>query len=140
MAGFPKGKDKLGEKAKRPHQGLPLDSNVIAKLIPECRGNMSRIADLMGCARSSIYDKIQREPLLKQAVLDARERFVDDLEDCCEYDAINNQKAETLRIFLLKTRGRSRGYEQTEDKYAAQDIARAAFEFVLNKTANPAES
>lgn len=140
MAGFPKGDKVLGAKAKRPHPGVPINSNTVLELIPKTRGNLSRIADLIGCARSTIQDKVNREPILKQAISDARERFVDDLEDCCEYDAVNNPKAETLRIFLLKTRGRARGYEQTEDKYAAQDIARAAFEFVLNKTANPAES
>lgn len=140
MAGFPKGKDKIGEKAKRPHKGLPLDSTVILEQIRLCKGNISRIADTMGSARSSIRDKIDREPILKQALDDARERFVDELEDAVEYDALNNPKDATLRIFLLKTRARHRGYEQDDNKQHAQDIAKAAFEFVLNKSANPAES
>lgn len=140
MAGFPKGKTALANVAKRPMPGIPFNRDTILELITKLRGNLSRIADAIGSNRHSVRAFIQNDNELKQALDNSRERFVDELEDYCEYDAVNNPKAETLRIFLLKTRGRARGYEQTEDKYAAQDIARAAFEFVLNKTANPAES
>ena len=40
---------------------------------------------------------------------------------------------------MLKTQGRSRGYDQ-DMRDNAQDIARAAFDFVMNRSKNPAES
>ena len=131
---FPKPK-----KAKRPHPGVPLDSAVIIELVHKHKGNLSRVADAIGCARSTIQDKMNREPEIKKAVMDERERFVDELEDSCEYQAIH-EKDTALKIFLLKTRARARGYEQDMNPNATQDIAKAAFDFVLNKTANPAES
>ena len=53
-------------------------------------------------------------------------------------DAIERQDA-TMRIFLLKTLGRHRGYEQDDNMNAAKDIAKAAFDFIINKSKNPAE-
>ena len=128
-------------KARDPKRGVPLaatDDDVL-RAIKAQRGNMSRIADVFSVARSTIHDRIQRNPILKQALADERERFVDDLEDACEHQAVND-KDTTLKIFLLKTRARTRGYEQDNNSNATQDIAKAAFDFVLNKTANPAES
>ena len=53
--GFPKGSKRLGEKAKEPKQnGIKLDDAVILPLITKYRGNISRIADAMGCNRSTI--------------------------------------------------------------------------------------
>ena len=45
-----------------------------------------------------------------------------------------------LQCFILKTQGRSRGYDQDEMKNCAKDIATAAFDFIINKSKNPAES
>ena len=134
MAGFPK-----EPKVKRPKPGIPLDSEVVLGLIRKHHGNISRIADAIGCARHTIRAKCDREPDLKQALDSERERFVDELEDACEYQAIHD-KDTALKIFLLKTRARARGYEQDMNPNATQDIAKAAFDFVLNRTANPAES
>ena len=127
------------KKTKRPHPGVPLDSAVIIDLVHKHKGNLSRVADAIGCARSTIQDKMNREPEIKKAVTDERERFVDELEDSCEHQAIH-EKDTALKIFLLKTRARARGYEQDMNPNATQDIAKAAFDFVLNRTANPAES
>lgn len=78
-------------------------------------------------------------PEVKEAVEQERERFVDALEEVCEIDALEQPSQVALRMFLLKTRGQKRGYSMKEDGNNVQDIAKAAFEFVLNKGANPAE-
>ena len=61
-----------------------------------------------------------------QALEDARERRIDQLERSCWDDAIEHHDT-ALRCFLLKTQARHRGYDQDEAKNAAKDIATAAF-------------
>jgi hypothetical protein len=141
MAGFPskaKGNQR-GEKAKRPHPGIPLDKNMILELIIKHHGNLSRVADACGSHRHVIRRRCEADPELKVALEDARERIIDELEKSCWEDAIDNRDT-ALRCFLLKTQARHRGYDQDEAKNAAKDIATAAFDFIINKTKNPAES
>ncbi len=140
MAGFPsvnKG-NKLGEKAKRPHAGVALNKKTISTLITKCHGNVSRIADTLGSNRNSVYNMIQRDEELKQQLKDSRERQLDELEQSCFERAIETNDT-TLQLFLLKTQGKNRGYEQSEAQNTAKDIATAAFDFIVNKSKNPAE-
>ena len=141
MAGFPSVKkgNKLGEKAKQNRAGIPLDKTLLLKLIPEYDGNLSRIADSIGTTRGCIRRRCDNDADLKEALEDARERIIDQLERSCWHDAIENRDT-ALRCFLLKTQARHRGYEQDEAKNAAKDIATAAFDFIVNKSKNPAES
>ena len=143
VAGFPdpkSAKGKRGEKARDPAPGSKVNRDDMIKALRQCDGNISQAAERVGCTRLTIQRAVDSDPLVKQARDDARDSWCDKLESTVEYDAINNPKCETLRIFLLKTRLRHRGYEQDDNKNHAQDIAKAAFDFVLNKTANPAES
>lgn len=141
MAGFPKGKKILGAVAKQNMQGVDLyktiDKDALIKLIHKVRGNLSRVADQIGCHRSTIANRVEKESDLKQAVHDARQRWIDDIEDSAREQAANGDT--TMGIFMLKTQGRSRGYDQ-DMRDNAQDIARAAFDFVMNRSKNPAES
>lgn len=140
MAGFPsvaKG-NKVGEKAKRPRPGVPLDKNQILELIPKTHGNISRIADALGSTRGTVRRRIDSDLELKTALEDARERVIDELEESV-WDRAMNSNDTTLQLFLLKTQAKHRGYEQDEAKNAAKDIATAAFDFIINKSKNPAE-
>jgi hypothetical protein len=140
MAGFPskaKG-NKLGEVAKRPHAGIALDKNTIASLIHTHTGNVSRIADSIGSCRGSVSAFINRDPELQAMLKQSRERQLDELEKSCFDRAIETNDT-TLQLFLLKTQGKSRGYEQSEAQNTAKDIATAAFDFIVNKSKNPAE-
>ena len=138
MAGFPK--QTKATKARDPQPGIKVDREAIIKALHAHRGNISQAAHFLGCARLTIHRACESDSLVKEAREQARETFLDELEDSCEYEAINNSNAHVLKMFLLKTRGKHRGYEQDDNKNHAQDIAKAAFDFVLNKTANPAES
>ena len=140
MAGFPsvaKG-NKVGEKAKLPQPGIPLDKNQILELIPKTHGNISRIADALGSTRGTVRRRIDADLELKTALEDARERVIDELEESV-WDRAMNSNDTTLQLFLLKTQAKHRGYEQDEAKNAAKDIATAAFDFIVNKSKNPAE-
>ncbi len=140
MAGFPSVKkgNALGEKAKRPMPGIPLDKNLLLELIPKYKGNLSRIADAIGTTRGTIRRRCQNDTELGDALEDARERMLDNLEDCV-WNRAEESKDTALQLFLLKTQGRKRGYDQDEMKNAAKDIATAAFDFIVNKSKNPAE-
>lgn len=135
MAGFPsKEKGNLkGHKAKCPKPGIALDKEVLLRLIKEEGGNLSRCADRIGTTRHAIRHRCENDPELGQALEDARERRIDDLERSCWDDAIEN-KDTALRCFLLKTQARHRGYDQSEAQNTAKDIATAAFDFIVNKS------
>lgn len=138
MAGFPstaKG-NKLGDKAKRPKPGIPLDKNQLLELIAKTHGNLSRVADAMGTTRTSVRNRIEADKELKEALEAARERIIDELEESVWERAIES-KDTTLQLFLLKTQARHRGYDQDEAKNAAKDIATAAFDFIISKQPKP---
>jgi hypothetical protein len=140
MAGFPskaKG-NQIGEKAKQPRPGIPLDKNIMLELIPKYHGNLSKVADAMGTTRYTIRRRCDADIELKQALEDARERIIDELERTV-WDRALESNDTTLQLFLLKTQAKHRGYEQDEVKNAAKDIATAAFDFIVNKSKNPAE-
>jgi hypothetical protein len=141
MAGFPSVKkgNKLGEVAKQPHAGVPLDKNTMLKLIIEEGGNLSRVADRMGSSRNLIRNRCDNDDDLRQALDDSRERRIDALEKSCWDDAIE-QRDTALRCFLLKTQAKHRGYDQDEAKNAAKDIATAAFDFIVSKQKQEDES
>ena len=135
MAGFPskaKGNAK-GEIAKQPRPGVPLDKKLIAELLAKHNGNLSAVADSMGTTRYTIRRRCDADPELATALEEARERQIDELEDACWQDAIE-RKDTGLRCFLLKTRARHRGYDQSEALHTAKDIATAAFDFIVSKS------
>lgn len=141
MAGFPSKKkgNLIGEKAKQPHAGVPLDKETIRDLLVKCTGNLSRVADSMGSTRQSVRRVIDKDPELTDLLAEVRERRIDVLEDACFQDAIEGRDT-GLRCFLLKTQARHRGYDQDDNKNAAKDIATAAFDFIVNKSKNPADN
>lgn len=135
MAGFPsksKGNAK-GETARCPRPGIPLDKNLMLDLIAKEHGNLSRVADIMGTTRYTIRDRCDKDPELLKALTDARERQLDQLEQSC-FDRAMDTGDTTLQLFLLKTQGKHRGYDQSEAQHAAKDIATAAFDFILSKS------
>ncbi len=129
--------NKIGEVARKPMPGVPLDPNEIARLLVYYHGNISRVADKMGTCRGSVRRRIDNSPELTALKKECRERFLDDLEECSWHKALQGDTI--MQLFLLKTIGKQRGYDQNDNANAAQDIAKAAFEFVLNKSKNPAQ-
>jgi hypothetical protein len=134
MAGFPSVKkgNKIGEKAKRPHPGIPLVKETLMELIKRHKGNLSRVADALGTTRVSIRNRTNQDQELQDCLQEARERWLDDIEESVLGRA-NESNDTALQCFVLKTQGRHRGWEQDENKNAAKDIATAAFDFIVKK-------
>lgn len=122
----------IAQKAKRPRPGMPFDKAVVADLITKLQGNVSRVADTLGSCRGSIRNFIDNHPDLQALLKQARERQLDALEQTVFDRAIESNDT-TLQLFLLKTQGKSRGYDQDEAKHAAREVANAAFEFIISK-------
>jgi DNA-directed RNA polymerase subunit N (RpoN/RPB10) len=135
MVGFPsKSKGNIkGETAKQPHPGIPLNKDQVQPLIKRLNGNLSKIADSIGTTRGCVRRLIDKHDDLRQELDDSRERVLDELEDVTWQDAIDN-KDPAMRCFLLKTRGKHRGYDQDDNKNIAKDIASAAFDYIVNKS------
>lgn len=138
MAGFPTVKkgNKKGEVAKQPRPGIPLDKNMLLELIAKHSGNLSRVADACGSHRHVIRRRCEADKELGDALENARERNIDELEECV-WERAKESKDTALQLFLLKTQARHRGYDQDEAKNAAKDIATAAFDFIVSKQSNP---
>lgn len=136
MAGFPskaKG-NRIGESpVKQPRPGVPLDKKTILDLIRKTNGNVSRVADAMGTDRGCIRRKVDADQELQDALKQARERQIDQLEEAV-FERAQDSQDTTLQLFILKTQGRHRGWDQSEAQNAAKDIATAAFDFIVNKT------
>ena len=130
--------NKLGEKAKRPHPGIPLNKESLLELIKKHKGNLSRVADALGTTRVSVRNRVNSDQELRDCLDESRERWLDDIEESVLSRA-NESNDTALQCFVLKTQGRHRGWEQDDNKNAAKDIASAAFEFIVNKSKNPAE-
>ena len=134
MAGFPSTKkgNKKGEKAKRPHPGIPLVKETLLALIIEEHGNLSEVADRLGTTRTAVRHRCDNDKDLQEALLEARERKLDRLE-ASVWRRAEESNDTGLQCFILKTQGKSRGYDQDENKNAAKDIANAAFEYITGK-------
>ncbi len=146
MAGFPSRKNNpnlVGEKAKRPIPGIAIEKQVpiekIEELIVKHKGNLSRVAESIGTTRHTMRDVCDRNPSLKQALNDARERWIDNIEESVLSRAEDSNDT-ALQCFVLKTQAKHRGWEQDDNKNVAKDIAAEAFAFVLNRSKNPAET
>lgn len=139
MAGFPKGEKRLGDTAKRPIPGTPLDKNLIEQAVIHYKGNLSRAADSLGIHRNSLRRAIENDEHLTTVLEDCRLRKIELIEDAV-YDRAAESQDTALQAFVLKTQGRNRGWDQSEAQHAAKDIATAAFDFIINRSKNPAES
>ena len=128
----------LGDKASRPKPGIPILKEDIATLVIEEHGNLSRVADRLGSTRTCVRNRINADPELKEILDEARERKLDRLEDSVWRRAEDSNDT-GLQCFILKTQGRHRGYDQDDTRNAAREIATAAFDFIVNKSKNPAE-
>jgi len=89
--------------------GSPSDDDV-AEAIRLCDGNISAAARHLGVSRRTVYDRIHKNPALKETLMEAREVNLDELEDTL-YDMAKNGNITAL-IFALKTQGRERGYSE----------------------------
>lgn len=76
-------------------------------------GNITAVAKALGISRQSIYKRMAKEPLLRDAQADASERMVD-VAEAALIGQIKKGNTAAI-IFTLKTKGKRRGWvERTE--------------------------
>lgn len=131
---FPRKKDgsHAGDKALRPHPGIPLKKELILQLIKKHKGNLTKAADAMGTTRKALRVRCDNDIELGDALIAARDRWIDDIEESVLSRALESGDT-GLQCFVLKTQGRHRGWDQDQDRNAAKDIATAAFDFIIKK-------
>ena len=117
--------------------GVPLDKEAVKEQILKYKGNLTKAATALKCARQSLMRIVRVNPDVKEVLDDARERVIDEVEDAFTKKAISGDT--TASIFFLKTRARERGYDQ-DFRADMESVTRAALDFALNKSRNPAES
>lgn len=127
---------RCADKAEQPIPGVALDKEKIKELLIKYRGNVTRVAVALKCARGSLQRIIRTNPDVKEVLEEARERVIDEVEDAFTQRAIKGDT--TAAIFFLKTRARERGYDQ-DYRADIEAVTRAALDFALNKSKNPAE-
>lgn len=128
-----KPKKQLGDSpCRQPMPGVPIDKELIKEAVYKYHGNLSRVADSLGTTRTSVRRRIDSDETLKEALEEARERKIDELEEAVIDRAIRTNDT-GIQCFLLKTQARGRGYNQDDKTEAAKEIATAAFQFIIEK-------
>lgn len=123
----------MDTKKKREQYGRRPSSGQFYKVCEANAGIVGDVAAALGVRRSTVYLWCSKYPEYRQALNDARERFIDLAESqlrrlvtgvpAFEVDENGEKRfagwverpSETAIIFTLKTRGRSRGYVERQE-------------------------
>jgi hypothetical protein len=85
----------------------------IEPLIDKTNGNIAAIARSLGFSRTAIYNCIAKHPALVQAIEDARQGMLDNVESSL-YRAVLDGNVVAM-IFYLKTQGKRRGWVERQE-------------------------
>lgn len=92
---------------------VKLSAEKLIPLIEELNGNLSMVSRKLGVARNTVYRFISDKPTIQQALSDAREKMIDNVESKLYSKALDGDT--TAMIFFLKTQGKSRGYVERQE-------------------------
>jgi hypothetical protein len=92
---------------------MQLTVEKVQEALESCSGNISFAARKLGCARRTLYYKIQASTTLKAALEDARETALDNAESALQ-SAVLAKEAWAV-CFTLKTIGKGRGYVERNE-------------------------
>jgi hypothetical protein len=92
---------------------IAVTPETILPLVKEYRGNLTTVARKLRVSRATILDRVNKSPELKQALFDARESLIDDVEQVF-YEQVLSGTNPILMIFFLKTRAAHRGYIESK--------------------------
>jgi AcrR family transcriptional regulator len=90
-----------------------LTAEKIIPLIDEYTGNLSMVARKLGVSRTTLYRFLSDKPTVKQALEEAREKMIDNVESKLYSKALAGDT--TAMIFFLKTQGKQRGYIERQE-------------------------
>ncbi len=105
----------------------------IAKALWATKGLQYLAAEMLGCSPGLVCLRIKESPYLQAVVYDAREKRIDLAEKALS--RLIEQDDTTAILFLLKTIGKKRGYEQEVQKVVdAKDYLDLAISQMKNQT------
>ena len=82
-------------------------------VIPDTRGNISKIAEKVGCSRPTVYKAMKDWSTVADAIKEEKERFKDQMETTIEQKCLDGDT--TMMIFYAKTQMRDRGYAEKSE-------------------------
>lgn len=85
----------------------------IEPLITEYNGNIAAVARRLGCSRALIHKHANKSATLKDAISDARETMLDNVESALYKQVLEGNT--TAMIFWLKTQGKQRGWVERQE-------------------------
>lgn len=100
---------------------LKVQKQNVLETLAKTKGLVSPAARILGVSRGTLYNYIQADPEIKQAVYDSRETLIDMAEAKLAELVANGET--TAIIFTLKTIGKHRGYiEKTETDHFIKEM------------------
>src|SRR5215204_2851045 len=98
----------------------------VAEAVRENRGLLTQAARQLGVHRNSLARLRDEDEGVRNLVVEAQESLVDELEDVAFGRALRGGGSQQLLMFLLKTKGKARGYREgaREREAASQNNVR----------------
>ena len=113
--------------ARNPHPGYKIDLDKAAEALYEARGILAHAADMLGCTRRALSDLCNKHEKLREALEDARERRIDEVERAA-YQRARDLSCPNVQKFILSTLGHKRGYvppQQTSNQNSLTNLQKA---------------
>ena len=98
-----------------------LHDEEVRRALVVSHGSISSAARRLGITRQTIYNALERWPELREIVEDERELLLDKAETAL-YKAVKRGERWAI-CFMLKTRGRARGYTERQEVSKAEDYS-----------------
>jgi len=105
---------------------MALDKDQILKAVENSGGYVSLIAERIGCSYKSIYNWIEKDEDVAEALKRERIKQVDHAEG--KLQSLIKKENPTAIIFYLKTQGKDRGYYE----HRTQDITSSGQPLTIN--------
>jgi len=105
---------------------MALDKDQILKAVENSGGYVSLIAERIGCSYKSIYNWIEKDEDVAEALKREQVRQVDHAEG--KLQSLIKKENPTAIIFYLKTQGKDRGYYE----HRTQDITSSGQPLTIN--------
>lgn len=93
--------------------GDRLSAERVAAVITQAHGNVSAAAAALGVSRQTIYRYIKRYATVAEALENARETMLDNVESVLYRKALEGEGWAVC--FFLKTQGKKRGYVERQE-------------------------
>lgn len=115
-----KGKPDKADNIKERKTSQEKELEEVRAKVLEGKGNASFTAQLLGIGRSTLYEWMEKHPIIKTWIHEAGEAQIDHVENKL-FELINNGEI-AATIFYLKTKGKTRGYIERQETHHSGGI------------------